>query len=105
MRWLEYILVLDLYSGKYISSYLFQEIKKELQRQADELEEAQKKSSGGSNPLSKSSSHQNANGHIDRGANGQNQGFFGGALANIFVILGFAIFAYTVKFVLRSVVE
>ncbi|KAK3097586.1 hypothetical protein FSP39_011185 [Pinctada imbricata] len=37
--------------------------------------------------------------------NGANQGIFGGALANIFVILGLAAFAYTVKYVLRSVVD
>ena len=34
-----------------------------------------------------------------------NQGIFGTALANIFVIIGFAAFAYTVKCVLRSAVE
>lgn len=34
-----------------------------------------------------------------------NQGIMGGALTNIFVIVGLAIFAFSVKYVLRSVVE
>lgn len=37
--------------------------------------------------------------------NGNNQGIIGSALANIFVVLGLAAFAYTVKYVLRNVVE
>ncbi|XP_025082842.1 ubiquitin-conjugating enzyme E2 J2-like [Pomacea canaliculata] len=34
-----------------------------------------------------------------------NQGFLGSALTNVFVILGFAAFAFTVKYVLRNVVD
>ncbi|KAJ8320142.1 hypothetical protein KUTeg_001729 [Tegillarca granosa] len=37
--------------------------------------------------------------------NGQNQGIFGSAIANVFVIIGLAAFAYSVKYVLRSIVE
>lgn len=37
--------------------------------------------------------------------NGNNQGIIGSALANIFVVIGLAAFAYTVKYVLRNVVE
>ncbi|XP_060066439.1 ubiquitin-conjugating enzyme E2 J2-like [Ylistrum balloti] len=37
--------------------------------------------------------------------NQNNQGIMGSAVANIFVIIGLAAFAYTVKYVLRSVVE
>lgn len=33
----------------------------------------------------------------------RNHGLLGGALANLFVIVGFAAFAYTVKYVLRSI--
>lgn len=35
----------------------------------------------------------------------RNHGLFGGALANLFVIVGFAAFAYTVKYVLRSIAQ
>ncbi|NWV77642.1 UB2J2 enzyme, partial [Dasyornis broadbenti] len=34
-----------------------------------------------------------------------NHGLLGGALANLFVIVGFAAFAYTVKYVLRSIAQ
>lgn len=37
--------------------------------------------------------------------NGNNQGIVGSALANIFVVIGLAAFAYTVKYVLRNIVE
>lgn len=37
--------------------------------------------------------------------NENNQGFLGSAMANLIVIVGLAAFAYTVKYVLRSVVE
>ncbi|XP_033763112.1 ubiquitin-conjugating enzyme E2 J2-like [Pecten maximus] len=37
--------------------------------------------------------------------NQNNQGILGSAVANLFVIIGLAAFAYTVKYVLRSVVE
>ncbi|XP_062871329.1 ubiquitin-conjugating enzyme E2 J2 [Trichomycterus rosablanca] len=57
--------------------------------------------------------HPALNGHVAAG-NGQapephqgnrNQGLLGGALANLFVIVGFAAFAYTVKYVLRSIAQ
>lgn len=35
----------------------------------------------------------------------RNNGLLGGALANLFVIVGFAAFAYTVKYVLRSIAQ
>lgn len=35
----------------------------------------------------------------------RNHGLLGGALANLFVIVGFAAFAYTVKYVLRSITQ
>ena len=37
--------------------------------------------------------------------NGNNQGIISSALANIFVVIGLAAFAYTVKYVLRNIVE
>ncbi|XP_027584454.2 ubiquitin-conjugating enzyme E2 J2 [Pipra filicauda] len=53
------------------------------------------------------------NGHVPLGpANppglqqpNRNHGLLGGALANLFVIVGFAAFAYTVKYVLRSIAQ
>lgn len=35
----------------------------------------------------------------------RNPGLLGGALTNLFVIVGFAAFAYTVKYVLRSIAQ
>lgn len=35
----------------------------------------------------------------------RHHGLLGGALANLFVIVGFAAFAYTVKYVLRSIAQ
>lgn len=57
--------------------------------------------------------HAGANGHAPAGiaqppdhhpAN-RNHGLLGGALANLFVLVGFAAFAYTVKYVLRSIAQ
>ncbi|TSL61193.1 Ubiquitin-conjugating enzyme E2 J2 [Bagarius yarrelli] len=46
------------------------------------------------------------NGHVaDHQQGNRNNGLLGGALANIFVIVGFAAFAYTVKYVLRSIAQ
>uniref|UniRef100_W5KBT6 Ubiquitin-conjugating enzyme E2 J2 n=1 Tax=Astyanax mexicanus TaxID=7994 RepID=W5KBT6_ASTMX len=58
--------------------------------------------------------HPGLNGHLPAGAAHQppdlqqvnrNHGLLGGALANLFVIVGFAAFAYTVKYVLRSIAQ
>lgn len=58
--------------------------------------------------------HAGLNGHLPPGAANQppdlqqvnrNHGLLGGALANLFVIVGFAAFAYTVKYVLRSIAQ
>ncbi|XP_063065356.1 ubiquitin-conjugating enzyme E2 J2 [Engraulis encrasicolus] len=53
-----------------------------------------------------------ANGHANHAAHPpdlqhahRNHGLLGGALANLFVIVGFAAFAYTVKYVLRSIAQ
>ncbi|KAK2824987.1 hypothetical protein Q7C36_018914 [Tachysurus vachellii] len=48
------------------------------------------------------------NGHVpppDHQQGNRNHGLLGGALANLFVIVGFAAFAYTVKYVLRSIAQ
>ncbi len=57
--------------------------------------------------------HLPINGHLPPGAAqppdlqqvNRNHGLLGGALANLFVIVGFAAFAYTVKYVLRSIAQ
>ncbi|XP_056588568.1 ubiquitin-conjugating enzyme E2 J2 [Triplophysa dalaica] len=57
--------------------------------------------------------HLPLNGHVAPGAAhppdlqqvNRNHGLLGGALANLFVIVGFAAFAYTVKYVLRSIAQ
>lgn len=57
--------------------------------------------------------HLPLNGHLPPGAAhppdlqqvNRNHGLLGGALANLFVIVGFAAFAYTVKYVLRSIAQ
>ena len=67
-----------------------------MKRQEEELRESTKNA----NKSNSNSSSVNTD-VIEQG----NQGIFGSALANIFVIIGFAAFAYTVKCVLRSVVE
>ncbi|XP_033822393.1 ubiquitin-conjugating enzyme E2 J2 [Periophthalmus magnuspinnatus] len=46
----------------------------------------------------------NNNNNLHNQAN-RNHGLLGGALANLFVIVGFAAFAYTVKYVLRSIAQ
>lgn len=43
--------------------------------------------------------------HPDLQQANRNHGLLGGALANLFVIVGFAAFAYTVKYVLRSIAQ
>ncbi|NXG10434.1 UB2J2 enzyme, partial [Sakesphorus luctuosus] len=43
--------------------------------------------------------------HPGLGQPHRNHGLLGGALANLFVIVGFAAFAYTVKYVLRSIAQ
>ena len=42
---------------------------------------------------------------VNAGAGGDQQGFLSSTLTNLVVIVGFAAFAYTVKYVLRSIVE
>ena len=77
------------------STYLLQNVKTELERRA-EAERAAR-----SNPQSLSSNDmptllRNQFGHND-------QGPLHSAITNICVIIGFAAFAYTVKYVLRSI--
>lgn len=74
-----------------------QKIQDDIKRQEEELRESTRDSNN--------SNTNNSSVNADNVAAGGNQGIFGSALANIFVIIGFAAFAYTVKCVLRSVVE
>lgn len=73
-----------------------EEIKEEQQRRAEELRQSTNHGAIGQR------SHSN-DGHNP--ADNENQGLIGSALANIFVIVGLAAFAYTVKYVLKSIVE
>uniref|UniRef100_K1RBY2 Ubiquitin-conjugating enzyme E2 J2 n=1 Tax=Magallana gigas TaxID=29159 RepID=K1RBY2_MAGGI len=73
-----------------------EEIKEEQQRRAEELR--QSTNHGAIGQRSHSNDGQNP-------ADNENQGLIGSALANIFVIVGLAAFAYTVKYVLKSIVE
>ncbi|XP_013393986.1 ubiquitin-conjugating enzyme E2 J2 [Lingula anatina] len=82
------------------------EIEEKLQQQQEELARSTQNTTG---PTSQTSPHPGlrrtpGTGHA-MNANGQEQGFLNGALANIAVIIGFAAFAYTVKYVLKSIVE
>ncbi|KAH3827039.1 ubiquitin-conjugating enzyme E2 J2-like [Dreissena polymorpha] len=51
------------------------------------------------------SSHQSSVAGVEGGNADRQQGFMGTALSNILVIIGFAAFAYTVKYVLKTIVE
>ncbi|XP_062575047.1 ubiquitin-conjugating enzyme E2 J2-like [Saccostrea cucullata] len=73
-----------------------EEIKEEQQRRAEELRQSTNRGAIGQR------SHSNDG---PNPADHENQGLFGSALANIFVIVGLAAFAYTVKYVLKSIVE
>ncbi|XP_017538624.1 ubiquitin-conjugating enzyme E2 J2 [Pygocentrus nattereri] len=68
----------------------------------------------GDTPHHAQNGHPGLNGHLPPGEAHQppdlqqvnrNHGLLGGALANLFVIVGFAAFAYTVKYVLRSIAQ
>ncbi|XP_048752234.2 ubiquitin-conjugating enzyme E2 J2-like isoform X2 [Ostrea edulis] len=73
-----------------------EEIKEEQHRRAEELRQSTNHGAIGQR------SHLNGG---QNPADNDNQGVFGSALANIFVIVGLAAFAYTVKYVLKSIVE
>ncbi|OWF39850.1 ubiquitin-conjugating enzyme E2 J2-like [Mizuhopecten yessoensis] len=72
-------------------------IQEEQRKREEELKESTK--TGQVNNRSRTSAGNN----ID--PNQDNQGIVGSTVANLFVIIGLAAFAYTVKYVLRSVVE
>lgn len=87
-----------------LSLICFQEIEDGI-RQKEEEEKAQKSQairSGSSGSNSTAANGQNVVRNPDQA---QNQGFLTSTLTNLFVIVGFAAFAYTVKYVLRSIVE
>ena len=75
-----------------------QEIKADLRRREEEL-----KASTESGGLITGDSSHNAHGQLlpDQRA----QGIVGSTLANVLVIVGFAAFAYTVKYVLKSIAQ
>lgn len=71
----------------------FQKIREEQARRERELAESTRNGNTQSQLLN------------GQNTNGNNQGIIGSALANIFVVIGLAAFAYTVKYVLRNIVE
>ena len=77
-------------------------MKLELKRREEELA----KSSNSVSPSGGVSSSGGPGNHVNHGAGaGDQQGFISSTLTNLVVIVGFAAFAYTVKYVLRSIVE
>ncbi|XP_041377931.1 ubiquitin-conjugating enzyme E2 J2-like [Gigantopelta aegis] len=82
---------------------MVEEIRKEIKKREEEMQ--QSTDSSGKLTGGRLDSKTGLTGHPNTVVNGRNQGFFGSALANVFVIIGFAAFAYTVKYVLRSVVD
>ncbi|XP_050412371.1 ubiquitin-conjugating enzyme E2 J2 [Patella vulgata] len=82
---------------------LTEEIQTEIKRREEELKQATESSGRLSNNSRIRNNSPSSNEIYNN--NGQNQGFWGSALANIFVIVGFAAFAFTVKYVLRSVID
>ncbi|XP_046556659.1 ubiquitin-conjugating enzyme E2 J2-like [Haliotis rubra] len=85
-------------------SDIAENIRAEIRRREEEMQRSTD-SSGNIDGGSRNGRSGLLNGNPNTVLNGQNQGFFGTALTNIFVIIGFAAFAYTVKYVLRSVVD
>lgn len=81
---------------------MFQDIRKEIQQRELEMKQA-----ASSAVTQSSSSETSSSNRTDQGppALPRNQGFLASALTNIFVIIGFAAFAFTVKYVLRNVVD
>ena len=77
----------------------FQNIKEEMRRREEELRQSTQLSDQNTKRLNSTNRDPNIINNQDGG------GIFGGAMANILVIIGFAVFAYTVKLVLKSVVE
>ncbi|KAK7093587.1 ubiquitin-conjugating enzyme E2 J2-like [Littorina saxatilis] len=79
-----------------------EDIRKEIQQRELELKQA-----ASSAVTQSASSESSSSNRTDQGpaALPRNQGLLGSALTNIFVILGFAAFAFTVKYVLRNVVD
>ncbi|KAL8578283.1 Ubiquitin-conjugating enzyme E2 J2 [Nucella lapillus] len=95
-----------------IFSELFSEVAEDIRTEIREREEELKQAVGSSaSPSSSSSSLLAAASSSSNSANGQtgnkprNQGYLGSALTNIVVIFGLAAFAFTVKYVLRNVVD
>ena len=82
---------------------LSQDIRQEIQQREEELKQAA--SSAVNQSTSSESNSSNKMEQAGAAALPRNQGLLGSALTNIFVILGFAAFAFTVKYVLRNVVD
>ncbi|KAL3862411.1 hypothetical protein ACJMK2_008378 [Sinanodonta woodiana] len=92
--------------GDKVFCELFPDVVEKYMEEMKKREEEMRESSANNNAVNKrplSNLSNSAQDHIQ--GQGNNNGIFGSALANILVIIGFAVFAYTVRFVLKSVVE
>lgn len=58
-----------------------------------------------STKLAVQSTNQSSSNRAANDGEERNQGLIGSALSNVLVIVGLAVFAYTVKYVLRTIVE
>lgn len=83
-------------------SEVAEEIRQEMKQREEELKQAASSAVTQASSSDSSSSTHAPNQAADLP---QNHGHFGNIFANIFVIVGLAAFAFTVKFVLRNVVE
>ncbi|XP_033103876.1 ubiquitin-conjugating enzyme E2 J2-like [Anneissia japonica] len=77
-----------------------QEIKNELKRREEELAASMQSSVTSGRTINNTSNNAMGQPQIN---NQDPQGIVGGALANVLVIVGFAAFAYTVKYVLKNI--
>jgi len=80
---------------------LFSEVVEKIQEDIRRREEEMRESTN----LSVQTTTNSSSNRDPNNVNNENQGLLGSAMANVLVIVGFAVFAYTVKCVLRSVVE
>ena len=80
--------------------YISQEIQEALRKREEELAKSSSPADA-TLPVAAGSSDVNVNAHAQR----QNHGILNNTLANVAVIVGFALFAYSVKFVIRNLVD
>ncbi|XP_076472217.1 ubiquitin-conjugating enzyme E2 J2-like [Babylonia areolata] len=85
---------------------LFSEVAEDIRKEIRQREEELKQAASTAESQLQSSDSASSNRANRQPPNGpRNQGYLGSALTNIFVIFGLAAFAFTVKYVLRNVVD